>query len=68
MSSGQTDKAVRDSLPWVPRRNEGENRTGRDFELRRELNRLADLNYAVRGHIIQEALKDRGRERVEAPL
>jgi hypothetical protein len=33
------------------------NRTGWDFELRRELNILVDLNYAIRGHIIQEALK-----------
>ena len=33
------------------------NRTEWDFDLRRELNMLVDLNYAIRGHIIQEALK-----------
>jgi hypothetical protein len=33
------------------------NRTEWDFELRCELNMLADLDYAIRGHIIQEALK-----------
>ena len=37
--------------------NEGENRTKWDFELRRELNMFADLNYAIRVHIIQEPLK-----------
>jgi hypothetical protein len=37
--------------------NEGKARTWWDFELRRELNRLADLIYATRGHIVQKALK-----------
>jgi hypothetical protein len=32
-------------------------RTEWDFELWREPNMLADLNYAIRGHVIQEALK-----------
>ena len=32
-------------------------RTEWDIELWRELNRLIDLNYATRGHIIQEPLK-----------
>jgi hypothetical protein len=27
------------------------------FELRRELNRLADLNYAIRDYVVQEALE-----------
>ena len=38
-------------------RNEGKNRTKWDFELRRELNRLVNLNYAIRRGIVQEALK-----------
>jgi hypothetical protein len=33
------------------------NRTEWDFKLRRELNWLANLNYAVRGRIVQETLK-----------
>ena len=37
--------------------NEYECRTERDIELWREPNRLVDLNYAIRGHIIQEPLK-----------
>ena len=28
-----------------------------DFKLRRKLNRLGDLDYAIRGRIIQEAFK-----------
>jgi hypothetical protein len=32
-------------------------RTEWDFELWREPNMLADLNYAIRGHVIQEARK-----------
>jgi hypothetical protein len=40
-----------------------ENNTERNVELRRELNRLADLNYAIRGHVIQEALTVRWRTR-----
>ena len=38
-------------------RNKGGNRTDWDFELRRKLNRLARLNYAICGRIAQEALK-----------
>ena len=38
-------------------RNERENRTEWNFELRRELNTLADLMYAIRGRVVQEALK-----------
>jgi hypothetical protein len=37
--------------------NKEENRTKWDFELRRELNRLAGLIYAIRGRIIQEPFK-----------
>jgi isocitrate dehydrogenase kinase/phosphatase len=37
--------------------NKGENHTKWDFELWRELNRLANLNYAIRCRIVQEALK-----------
>lgn len=34
-----------------------ENNTEWNVEHRRETNRLADLNYTIRGHVIQEALK-----------
>ena len=37
--------------------NKGENRTLWDFELRRELDSLVDLNYAIRSRIVQESLK-----------
>jgi hypothetical protein len=37
--------------------NKGENLTEWDFELRRELNRLSDLNYAIRCPIVEEPLK-----------
>lgn len=33
------------------------NRTKWDFELRRELNRLADLNYAIRYRFAQESIE-----------
>ena len=33
------------------------NRTKWDFEFRRELNRLADLDYGIRSRIVQESLK-----------
>ena len=34
-----------------------ENYTEWDFEFRRESNRLADLDYAIRSHVIQEPLE-----------
>jgi hypothetical protein len=52
-------------------RNERESRTWWDFELRHELNRLADLIYAIRGRIVQEALKmedENGWQRLEKHL
>jgi hypothetical protein len=47
------------------------NRTWWDFELRRELNRLVDLFYAIRCRIVQEALKmkdENGWQRLEKDL
>jgi hypothetical protein len=47
------------------------NRTWWDFELRRELNRLLDLFYVIRCHIVQEALKmkdENGWQRLEKHL
>jgi hypothetical protein len=38
-------------------RNKQENHTEWDFEFRRELNRLDDLDYAIRRRIIQEPFK-----------
>jgi hypothetical protein len=55
----------------LARGNEGNNRTWRDFELRRELNRLADLIYSIRGRIVQEPLKMKdknGWQRLEKHL
>jgi hypothetical protein len=56
-------------------RNKGENHTKWNFEFRCELNRLADLDYAIRSHVIQEPLKmedENGRkcldEHLLAPL
>jgi hypothetical protein len=52
-------------------RNKGENRTDWDFQLRRKLNRLAHLNYAIRGRIVLEALKmedENGRKRLNLHL
>ena len=37
--------------------NKGENRTKWDFELWRKLNRLANFNYSICCHIVQEALE-----------
>ena len=37
--------------------NKEENRTQWDFELRCELDRISDFNYAIRGSITQKALK-----------
>jgi hypothetical protein len=51
--------------------NKGENRTVRDFKLWRELNRLPDLIFAIRGRIVQEALKmedENGWKRLEKHL
>jgi hypothetical protein len=55
----------------LARGNEGNNRTWWDFELRRELNRLADLIYSIRGRIVQEPLKMKdknGWQRLEKHL
>jgi hypothetical protein len=52
-----TDPAAKDYQPRLSCEKRRKNRTEWDFELRRELNRLADLNYAIRGHVILEALK-----------
>ena len=55
----------------MARGNEGNNRTWRDFELRRELNWLADLIYSIRGRIVQEPLKMKdknGWQRLEKHL
>jgi hypothetical protein len=41
----------------VARGKQGKIRTEWDVELWREPNRLVDLNYAIRGHIIQEQLE-----------
>ena len=41
----------------LARRNEENNCTWWDFELRRELNWLADFIYSIRGRIVQEPLK-----------
>jgi hypothetical protein len=41
------------------------NRTEWDIELWRKPNRLVDLNYAIRGHIIQELLKMENENRWE---
>ena len=43
--------------------NKGETLTEWDFELRRELNGLVDLNYAVRCRIVQEPLKMEDKNR-----
>jgi hypothetical protein len=51
--------------------NTKENRTEWYFELRREINGLADLNQAIRGRIIQEAFKmedKNGRKRLDSRL
>lgn len=52
-------------------RNKGKNRTNWDFELRCKLNRLARLNYDIRGCIVLEALKmedENGRKRLDLHL
>jgi hypothetical protein len=49
----------------------GENHTKWDLELRRELNLLADLNYTILIHVIQEALEmedEDGRKRLDEHL
>jgi hypothetical protein len=44
-------------LAYLARGERKDNRTKWDFKLRRELNRFADLNYAIRGRVIHEPLK-----------
>lgn len=47
------------------------NRTKRDLELKRELNWLTDLNYAIHGSIVQKALEmedENGWKRLEKNL
>ena len=61
MISGATEP--QGFLAWITRGNEGNNRTEWDFELRREMNRFADLNYAIRGCIVQEPLKVEDKDR-----
>ena len=56
MISGESESRGVLSLGWN-RGNKGENHTEWDLELRRKLNWLADLNYAILSHVIQEALK-----------
>jgi hypothetical protein len=55
MISGPTKQRKCLSLGWHGG-NKGKNRTEWNFELWCEQNRLSGLNYAIRGHIIQEAL------------
>ena len=45
------------ALAFAHRGNKQENRTEWDFELWPKLNRLSDPIYAIRGHIVHEALK-----------
>ena len=48
--------------------NTKKTRTEWHFELRREIKGLADLNQAIRGRIIQEALRLRTRTEGSAPI
>lgn len=52
-----THSAAQDYQLRLSRGKRRENRTDWDFELRCELNRLADLNHTIRCRIVQEALK-----------
>jgi hypothetical protein len=64
MISGQIESQMILSLASMGKA-EQQSVTWWDFKLRRETNRLADLNYAIRGRIVQEPFKMEDENRRE---